>query len=72
MVRLKKTMFREYDLRGRVSKDELNQGSCQLIGKGFASFLNKHNVNQVLVGFDARDYSEGLKNALISGMVSSD
>ncbi len=70
MVRLKKTMFREYDLRGRVSKDELNQGSCQLIGKGFASFLNKHNVNQALVGFDARDYSEGLKNALISGMVS--
>jgi len=63
-------MFREYDLRGQVSEDELNQESCQLIGKGFASFLNKHNINQALVGFDARDYSEGLKNALISGMVS--
>ncbi len=70
MAILEKTMFREYDIRGRVSDQEFNQENCELIGKGFGSFLRKRGIKQSVVGFDARDYSEGLKNALISGMVS--
>ncbi|XOB40327.1 MAG: phosphomannomutase/phosphoglucomutase [Candidatus Nealsonbacteria bacterium] len=71
MAKLKKTMFREYDLRGRVSKDELNKESCEIIGKGFGTFLRQRNVKEVIVGFDAREYSQRLKDALVSGIIST-
>lgn len=71
MAELKKTMFREYDIRGRVSKDELNEKSCQLIGKGFGTFLKRRGVAETVIGFDAREYSERLKNALVKGIVST-
>jgi len=32
---LKKTMFREYDIRGRVNDEELNPISAEWIGRGF-------------------------------------
>lgn len=71
MTVLEKTMFREYDIRGRVSDQELNQENCELIGKGFGSFLRKRGIKQSVVGFDARDYSERLKEALVAGIVST-
>ena len=71
MAVLEKTMFREYDIRGRVSDQELNQENCELIGKGFGSFLRKRGIKQSVVGFDARDYSERLKKALVVGIVST-
>ena len=71
MADLKKTIFREYDLRGKVSEDELNQESCELIGKGFGSFLVKKNIRKAIVGFDARDYSERLKESFVLGLTST-
>ena len=71
MPKLKKTMFREYDIRGLVSEDELNQESCQAIGKGFGTFLKQHEVSETVVGFDAREYSERLKDALVKGITST-
>lgn len=64
-------MFREYDIRGRVSEHELNEKTCQLIGQGFGTFLKKRGVGETIVGFDAREYSERLKNALVQGIVST-
>ena len=71
MVKIQKTMFREYDIRGRVSDDELNKESCELIGKGFGSLLHKKNVEKVVVGFDAideavKDVKEGKLDATIA------
>lgn len=71
MPKLKKTMFREYDIRGQVSDEELNEESCKAIGKGFGTFLKRHNVGETVVGFDAREYSERLKEALVSGIIST-
>ena len=71
MPKLKKTIFREYDLRGRVSSEELNKESCRFIGKGFGTFLRKRNVLECIVGFDAREYSQRLKQALVSGIALS-
>ncbi|MCP6719070.1 MAG: phosphomannomutase/phosphoglucomutase [Patescibacteria group bacterium] len=72
MPKLEKTMFREYDIRGRVSDKELNEESCKLIGKGFGSLLiMDYNVKEVVAAFDAREYSERLKNALIEGIIST-
>jgi len=71
MAQLKKTMFREYDIRGRVSDQELNEPNCRLIGKGFGTFLRRANVKEAVVGFDAREYSQRLKEALIEGIIST-
>ena len=71
MAQLKKTMFREYDIRGRVSDEELNEPNCELIGKGFGTFLRRINIEEAVVGFDAREYSQRLKNALVEGIIST-
>lgn len=71
MSKLEKTMFREYDIRGRVSHKELNEDSCKAIGRGFGTFLRRYNVRECVVGFDAREYSERLKDALVFGIISS-
>lgn len=61
-------MFREYDLRGRVNDEELNEKSMGLIGKGLGTFLIRKDIKDMVVGYDLRTYSEGLKNALIKGL----
>jgi len=71
MAKLKKTMFREYDLRGRVNDEELNEKTVEIIGRGFGTFLAKRGVQKIVVGYDAREYSERLEKALIRGILST-
>lgn len=68
---LKKTMFREYDLRGREADDELNNTSMYFIGRGFGTFLKKRNIHETVVGHDARASSESFHKNLIKGVVES-
>lgn len=68
MPLLKKTMFREYDLRGRESDDELNDSSMCYIGRGFGTYLKKRNTNQVVVGHDARATSQSFHASVIKGL----
>ena len=69
MAKLEKTMFREYDIRGRESDQELNESSLELIGKGFGTFLAKRNITSVVVGHDNRKTSEAFYQAIIKGLV---
>jgi phosphomannomutase / phosphoglucomutase len=71
MPTLKRTMFREYDLRGRESEDELNDDSIYHIAKGFASYLTKKNIFDCVVGFDARTTSESFHLSAIKGLTES-
>ncbi len=71
MTKIKKTIFREYDLRGRVSDEELSSRNCELIGKGFGTLLARKKIKNVVVGYDAREYSPRIKDALIKGIVST-
>jgi len=71
MPKIKKTIFREYDLRGRVSDDELTKENCKIIGVGFGSLLRKKGIDKIIVGFDAREYSVWIKDSLIEGLVST-
>ncbi len=64
-------MFREYDIRGRVNNEELNEKSAEIIAKGFAVFLKRRKLKEVIVGFDAREYSERLKNGFVKGLLCS-
>lgn len=68
---LKKTMFREYDLRGRETDDELNDSSMYHIGKGFGTFLQKRNISEAVVGHDARSTSESFHANVIRGLIES-
>lgn len=69
MPLLKRTMFREYDLRGREADDELNDTSMYHIGRGFGTFLKKRNINEAVVGHDARGTSESFHKNAIKGLI---
>lgn len=70
MPLLKKTMFREYDLRGREADDELNDTSMYFVGRGFGTFLVKRNIKEAVVGHDARATSESFHENVIQGIIS--
>ncbi|OGE80745.1 MAG: hypothetical protein A3H72_01025 [Candidatus Doudnabacteria bacterium RIFCSPLOWO2_02_FULL_48_8] len=68
MNKLNQYMFREYDIRGRESSDELNAESVGLIVKAFGTFLRKKNIGQVIVGHDNRQSSEDFYQASIEAL----
>ncbi len=71
MAQIEKSMFREYDIRGKENDRELNPASMELIGKGYASFLKRRGINRLVVGHDNRATSEDFVLAVSKGLVSS-
>ena len=71
MTTLKKTMFREYDIRGRESFDELNEAAVYHIARGFGTMLRKKNVTEAVVGHDARATSEAFHAQAVKGLLES-
>lgn len=69
MPSLKRTMFREYDLRGRESDDELNDTSVYYIARGFGTHLRNIGVTECIVGNDARATSESFHDQAIKGLI---
>jgi phosphomannomutase/phosphoglucomutase len=70
-MKLKSTMFREYDIRGRETEDELNPVSMNMIGRGYGTFLKRRGVETVVVGRDSRATSAEFETALIEGLTST-
>ncbi len=68
MPTLKRTMFREYDIRGRESEDELNDTSIYYIARGFGTYLKKIGVDECVVGNDSRATSESFHDQTIKGL----
>ena len=66
-----RSMFREYDLRGRVSEEELNVESVQRIARAFGVFLKKRKIGEVVVGYDNRKTSLDFKNAAVTGLLAA-
>src|SRR3989344_6544933 len=71
MATLKKTMFREYDIRGRESADELNEASIYAIARGFAKMLHEKGISDAIVARDARGTSESFQKSAIRGLLES-
>ncbi|MBI2032962.1 MAG: phosphomannomutase/phosphoglucomutase [Candidatus Levybacteria bacterium] len=71
MPTLKRTMFREYDLRGKESDEELNEISIYHIAKGFAKILTDQGIKETIVGHDARGTSESFHASAIKGLTES-
>lgn len=70
-MKLKATMFREYDIRGREAEDELNPTSMELIGRGYGTFMRRRGVDRIVVGRDSRTTSVDFQNALMEGLISA-
>ncbi len=64
-------MFREYDLRGRESENELNDTSMYYIGRGFGTFLKKRKITEAVVGHDARKTSESFHTQVVKALIES-
>ena len=71
MAQLKKTMFREYDIRGMVNDEELSPASVEVIGRAFGTFLDRLGIEDMVVGYDSRYGSVELKDGLVKGLRAS-
>ncbi|MEN6393914.1 MAG: phosphomannomutase/phosphoglucomutase [Anaerolineaceae bacterium] len=63
-------IFREYDVRGLVDID-LKPEVIYVIGNAIGTFIQKSSGNKIAVGCDNRESSEGIKKALIKGLLAS-
>ena len=65
--------FREYDARWLYEKD-INLEGIKNLGKGLGTQIINHtnkNNPRIIVGHDYRSYSEKIKSALKSGLIST-
>lgn len=71
MVKLESTMFREYDIRGLVSEDQLNEESVYLINRAFGTFLRKKGIKKAIVGYDSRPCSPTFNKQTNKALIDS-
>ena len=68
------SIFKEYDIRGKVPK-QLNQKVAFLIGKAMVRYLKKRgqkNKLKFLINYDLRESSKKIKEGLIAGIESEE
>ncbi len=63
-------IFREYDIRGVVDQD-LTDEVVEMIGRGFGTYLRRHEAKRISVGGDVRLSTERFRDALIKGLLRS-
>ncbi len=73
---LDESVFREYDVRGRVAVslpqgNGLNEFVVGRIARAFGTALEARGVQRVVIGYDSRSYSEALAHALAVGLLST-
>ncbi len=64
------SLFKRYDIRGEVGRS-LTEKSAELIGRAFGTYLERADVNKVVVGHDNRLSSRGLADAVIAGLLAT-
>lgn len=69
-MKVNEAIFRDYDIRGLVGKD-LSDEFARVFGKAFGTYLLRKGTKEVIVGFDARESSEGYYDACIEGLIST-
>lgn len=76
-VTLKPTMFREYDLRGRVPEyfedahDELSDDGMRVLGRGFGTLARRRGLDRVVLCHDLRHYSARLRDCFAEGLAAT-
>ncbi len=67
---MKKSIFREYDIRGIAEKD-MNADDVYLIGKATGTYLKRKGCDTICVGRDCRTTSDHYAEQLIDGLLST-
>lgn len=62
------SMFREYDIRGRVNDEELNDKNVYRIVKAYGQYILGKKIKRAVVGYDNRDCSPGFKQSAIKAL----
>lgn len=62
------SMFREYDIRGRVSEAELCPENVYRIVKAYAKYLQRRDITKAVVGYDNRECSPSFAQAAIRAL----
>jgi phosphomannomutase/phosphoglucomutase len=76
-TKLEPTLFREYDVRGRVPEyfpdaaNELSDDGMRVLGQGFGTLLQERGLKQVALCHDLRHYSARLRDCFAAGLVST-
>jgi phosphomannomutase/phosphoglucomutase len=71
MANLEPTMFREYDLRGRINDREINAYSLSIIAKAYGTMLRRRGIETAVVGHDLREGSKELTEAAMEALRST-
>jgi phosphomannomutase/phosphoglucomutase len=67
-IKINPEIFRGYDIRG-VSGKDLSSEIMNYLGKAYATFLYRRQINECVVGMDVRETSEEYKKAFIDGLL---
>lgn len=70
-MQLKRTMFREYDIRGREADDELNPQAMYHIACGFGTMLHARSIKRCVVGYDSRGTSKGFYQEAVRALTAA-
>lgn len=62
------SMFREYDIRGLVNSEQLNEKSVYRIVKAYGAFIKSRGICKAVVGYDNRDCSVGFAQSAIKAL----
>ena len=65
------SMFREYDIRGRVCDEELCPDNVYRIVKAYSMYLTKRGIDRAVVGYDNRKCSPSFAEAAIRALLES-
>ncbi|MDF1700538.1 MAG: phosphomannomutase/phosphoglucomutase [Planctomycetota bacterium] len=74
---IKPTLFREYDVRGRVPEvfpdavDELTDDNMRALGRGFGTLARERGLESVVICHDLRHYSARLRDCFAEGLAAS-
>jgi len=69
-MKVNRTIFREYDIRG-IYEIDLKGELPYFIGKAFGSYVKRKNINEVCVGGDNRLTTPEIKEKLVKGLIES-
>lgn len=66
-----RSMFREYDIRGEVSDEQLCPENVYKIVKAYSKYLKRRNITRAVVGYDNRKCSPSFADASIKALRES-
>lgn len=64
-------IFRPADIRGKVSEDELNPHTVELVARSYGTFLRRRSIDKVVVGYDSRTSAKSFNEAVVRGLLST-